>query len=82
MIEDTFPTVRTSGYAVASLACGLLWMVWVGSVLALVFGYVARRDILASQGALVGDGMANVGIALGWLAFLGPPAVLIGMSLG
>lgn len=76
------PSPRTSGLAVASLVCGLLWFGWLGSLLALIFGYVARRDINASGGTLRGEGLANAGIWLGWLAFLAPIAILVGVSIG
>lgn len=76
------PIVRTSGYAVASLVFGVLWLAWAGSVLALIFGYVARRDIEASQGTLTGEGLANAGVWLGWLAMLAPPAVFVGIAIG
>src|SRR3954447_19577019 len=35
------PVVRTNGLAVSSLIAGLLWMWWVGSIAAIVFGHVA-----------------------------------------
>lgn len=47
------------------MVLGILWIYWVGSVLALIFGYVARRQIKA-QGQS-GDGMAIAGIVLGWI---------------
>jgi hypothetical protein len=40
----------------------------VGSVLAIVFGFVARDQIKRSQGRQAGTGMANAGIALGFVA--------------
>ena len=43
------------------LVCG------VGAILALVFGYKARREIDASGGAQKGRGMAVAGIVLGWV---------------
>src|SRR4051794_32282227 len=33
------------GFAIASLVLGILWLYWLGSVLALVFGYVALSRI-------------------------------------
>lgn len=57
---------RTNGLAVASMVLGIVWLWWVGSILALVFGYVARQQIRErDQG---GDGMAIAGIVLGWVA--------------
>jgi uncharacterized protein DUF4190 len=59
------PPRPTNGLAVASMVLGILWVYWIGSILALVFGYVARDQIRRSgQG---GDGMAVAGIVLGWI---------------
>jgi len=57
----------TNGYAVASLVLGILWLWWLGSILALAFGYAARRQIAASGGRQGGDGLAIAGIVLGWV---------------
>ena len=56
----------TNGFAIASMVLGILWH-WIGSVLALVFGYVAKRQIKASDGEEAGGGMATAGIVLGWV---------------
>lgn len=46
---------------------GLLWFAWIGSVLALVLGYAAKREIDASGGRVTGRGIAIAGIVLGWI---------------
>ena len=58
---------KTNGMAVASLVLGILWLYWLGSILALVFGYVARSQITSSGGAQGGGGLAIAGIVLGWV---------------
>jgi hypothetical protein len=58
---------HTNGMAVASLVLGILWIYWIGSVLALIFGYVARQQIDQHQGMQGGRGMATAGIVLGWV---------------
>ena len=55
---------QTNGLAIASMVLGILWIYWVGSVLALVFGYVALRQIRARDES--GHSMAIAGIVLGW----------------
>jgi hypothetical protein len=60
--------------AVASLALGITWFWWIGSVLALIFGYLARRQI-AERGES-GAGLATAGIVLGWIG-LGLLAVMV-----
>jgi uncharacterized membrane protein len=64
-----------NGLAIASFVCGLLWIWWLGSVLALAFGYRARRQIMESGGGQQGAGLATAGIVLGWVA------VAIGIAL-
>ncbi|MBM3659052.1 MAG: DUF4190 domain-containing protein [Actinobacteria bacterium] len=39
----------------------------IGPILALVFGYKARRQIDESNGMQTGRGMATAGIVLGWV---------------
>jgi hypothetical protein len=55
----------TNGMAIASLVLGILWLYWVGSILALVFGYIARQQI--AQRGESGGGLATAGIVLGWI---------------
>jgi hypothetical protein len=59
-----------NGLATASLIlgiCGFLVCVGVPSILALVFGYIARRQIAQTGGVQPGRGMATAGIVLGWI---------------
>jgi hypothetical protein len=51
--------------AIASMVLGILWLYWIGSILALVFGYLARKQIRERGEA--GGGMATAGIVLGWI---------------
>lgn len=59
------PPQRTNGLAIASMVLGILWLYWIGSILALVFGYVAKRQI--KERGEAGGGMATAGIVLGWI---------------
>ncbi len=58
---------KTNGLAVASMVLGIVWVYWIGSVLALVFGYMAKNQIDQSHGQEGGRGMAIAGIVLGWI---------------
>jgi len=49
------------------MVCGILWLYWLGSILALVFGYVAKSQVDRSHGSQTGRGMAVAGIVLGWV---------------
>jgi hypothetical protein len=60
----------TNGLAVASLVLGIVWIYWLGSVLAVVFGHVALSQVRRTgQG---GRGLAIAGLVLGyiWLTLL------------
>lgn len=59
-------SVHTNGFAIAALVTGILWFTWVGAVLAVVFGHVARRQIRTAGGWQRGDGMALAGTVLGY----------------
>lgn len=69
--DAAWPGGSTNGFAVASVVLGALWIFWIGSILALVFGYRARKQIGQSGGTQRGRGMATAGIVLGyiWLAW-------------
>lgn len=56
----------TNGLAVASLACGVFgWVFFIGGILAVVMGVVARRQIRESPEPQGGAGLALAGIILG-----------------
>lgn len=61
------PQARTSGLAVSALVLGILWIYGLGSILAIVLGSVARKQIDRSGGGQTGRGMATAGIVLGWI---------------
>lgn len=61
------PARPTNGLAIASLVLGLVWCFGLGSLLAVIFGHVAKRQIKESGGAQTGGGMATAGLVLGWL---------------
>ncbi|HEU5160514.1 MAG TPA: DUF4190 domain-containing protein [Streptosporangiaceae bacterium] len=56
---------KTNGLAVASLILGILWVWWVGSVLAVIFGHVALSQIKKTGAA--GRGLAVAGLVLGYI---------------
>jgi len=57
----------TNGLAIAAMVLGIVWVYWIGSILALIFGYVARGQIRSANGSQGGNGMAIAGIVLGWV---------------
>jgi hypothetical protein len=66
--DDGQVSTRTNGLAIASMVLGIVWIFWIGSVLAVIFGHVALRGIKRSAGAERGRGMALAGLVLGYLA--------------
>ena len=62
---------RTSGLAIASMVLGILWLYWIGSILAVIFGHVAINQAKKDP-SLRGRGMAIAGLVLGYIgiAFL------------
>ncbi len=65
------PSMPTSGMAIASLVLGiggLTVLPLLGSILAIVLGYMARRDIRQRPDQVSGDGLALAGIVLGWIS--------------
>ena len=66
------PHPGTNGFAIAALILGIV--AWpIGSILALIFGHIAKNQIDATGGIQGGRGMAIAGIVLGWVGI----AVLI-----
>ena len=58
---------RTNGLAIASLVLGIVWVYWIGSILAVIFGHRAKKQIDATGGAQGGRGLAVAGLVLGWI---------------
>ena len=62
---------KTNGMAVASLVLGIVWLGGIGSVLAVIFGFMSRKKIEESQGQEQGGGFAIAGLVLGFVGILG-----------
>ena len=60
---------KTNGLAVAALVLGIVGWIpcGVGSVLAVIFGFVSQAQIRDSQGRQSGTGLAKAGIILGFV---------------
>lgn len=80
---------QTSTLAVVSLVSGIIsWFLlpFIGAVITVITGHMAKREIRESMGRLTGDGMATVGLVLGYfnlgLTVIGGCLTLILISLG
>ena len=72
------PAGRTSGLGIASMVLGILWLFWLGSLLAVIFGHISLSQI-QKDSSIRGRGMAIAGVALGWI---GIGVLLIGLVAG
>ena len=62
---------KTSNLAITSLVSGILgWTLlpFLGAIVAVITGHMARSEIRKSNGELDGDGLAVAGLVLGWLS--------------
>ena len=67
---SSYQSAPNSNNALISMISGILGLTLIpiiGSIVALVLGYMAKKEIQESGGALGGDGMATTGIVLGWI---------------
>ena len=76
---QTMPKV--DGLAIASLVLGIVWVYWIGSILAVIFAGVALKRINESNGWRTGKGMAVAGLVLG-LVGVSTLALIILITLG
>lgn len=65
-----YPIARlgTNGFAIASMVLGIVWIYWIGSILAIIFGHVALSQIERSHQE--GRGMAIAGLVLGYIGLV------------
>jgi hypothetical protein len=59
---------KTNGFAVASLVLGIVWLWGTGSILAIIFGFIATNQIKERREK--GSGMAKAGIILGVIGII------------
>ncbi len=62
---------QTSALAIVSLVFGILgWTLlpFIGSLVAVITGHMARKEIRRNPAGLEGDGLAIAGLALGWIS--------------
>ena len=58
---------EANGLAVASLTAGILWLGWLGSIAAVLFGHLALAQIKRSAGRQTGQALAVAGLVVGYL---------------
>ena len=78
------PVRQTSAMAIASLVLGVLgWSLlpFIGAIGAVLCGHMARADMRRAAGTLEGDGLAVVGLLLGYAAIVLGVATLLAIFL-
>ena len=70
-------TPTTSGLAIVSLLCGILFFIFPSAVAAIIFGHISRSDIRRSGGRKTGAGMALQGLSSGYIGVAIIPVILI-----
>jgi hypothetical protein len=72
------PDTSYNGLAIASMVLGIVWIYGLGSLLALIFGLVAKRQI--KERGQRGSGMATAGIVLGIIGIVGAIILIVGLA--
>ena len=76
---------RTNTMALVSLIAGIVsWVALpiAASIVAIICGHVARKQIRQSYGGETGDGLAVVGLVLGYLNLVGGIVAIIAVVFG
>ena len=68
---------ETSGKAIGSFVCGLFFFLLPVTIVAIVLGHLSLSDIKKSAGRLKGQGLAIVGLVLGYMGVVFIPFILI-----
>jgi hypothetical protein len=66
---------KTNGLAITSMILGIIWVYWLGSILAVIFGHIALSQI--KRFGQRGRGMAIAGLILGYLGVATLAATII-----
>ena len=64
---------QTNSLAIVSLVSGILgWTLvpWLGSLVAIITGHMARAEIKRNSDTMEGDGLAIAGLVLCWLSII------------
>ncbi|HOC10545.1 DUF4190 domain-containing protein [Thermomonas sp.] len=78
------PARQTNSLAVVSLVCGILgWTLlpFLGSIIAIICGHMARSEIRRSPATQEGDGLAVAGLVMGYLVIVFSVLAIIAVIL-
>ncbi len=68
---------ETSGKAIGSLICGLLFFFFPSSIVAVILGHLSLSDIRKAGGRLTGRGLATAGLVLGYMGLSVIPILIV-----
>ncbi len=68
---------ETSGKAVVSLICGLLFLFFPFAIVAIILGHISLSEIRKSAGRQTGEGLAIAGLVLGYSGLAVIPVLII-----
>ena len=68
---------KTNGMAIASLVSSIVCLCGVGSILGIIFGVMAKKQIRESNGTQGGGGLATAGIIIGIVGILAVLAYVV-----
>ncbi|MGH9774063.1 MAG: DUF4190 domain-containing protein [Candidatus Acidiferrales bacterium] len=70
-------TPQTSGKAIGSLICGILFPFLPAAIVAVILGHLALSEIRKSAGRIAGRGIATAGLVLGYMGLAVIPLLII-----
>lgn len=70
MEEKTAVIVKTSKKAILSFIFSILNLYFLGTLLSIILGHLAKHDIKKSNGSLKGKGWATAGLVISYLSLL------------
>lgn len=68
---------KTNGMAIASLVSAIVCLCGLGSVLGIIFGFMAKKQIRESNGTQTGSGLATAGIIIGIIGVVAAIAYVV-----
>jgi hypothetical protein len=77
------PNSSTAIISLIAGICGLTIFPFLGSIVAVITGSMAKKEIQGAGGAIGGSGLAQAGIIMGWIGIaLGIVGACIGIGFG
>jgi hypothetical protein len=72
---------KTNAFAVVSLLSSLLWLGFIGSLVGVVTGHIARAEIAGARGGERGDALALAGLVVGYIGLATVVLVILLLAL-